>query len=109
MKVRFTALSISSIDMKMVMMLRRKRNPATPSANSTALRIRYQEIGTPVILLIHLLQGQNDRADDRDQNQNRRHFEREKIAREQRLAHVLCCATGERAEVHGPRVGIETK
>ena len=43
MKLRFTALSISSMDMNTVMMLRRNRNPATPSANRIALRIRYQE------------------------------------------------------------------
>src|SRR5580704_11884110 len=49
MKLRLTAFSISSIDMKTVMMLRRNRNPATPSTKSTALRIRYQERGTPVI------------------------------------------------------------
>src|SRR5258706_13568959 len=104
MKVRLTALSISSIDMKIVIMFRRKRNPATPSTKRTALRIRYQEMGTPVILiprrwprngpdfvlsqtgvetsldaartsayatnsLIHLLQGQHDRADNGDQDQ----------------------------------------
>src|SRR6266403_115393 len=39
---------MSSIDMNTVMMLRRNRNPATPSTNSTALRMRYQERGTPV-------------------------------------------------------------
>src|ERR1035438_3529173 len=38
--VRLTALSISSIDMKMVMMLRLIRNPATPQANRIALRTR---------------------------------------------------------------------
>ena len=46
MKLRFTALSISSIDMNTVMMLRRNRNPATPSTNRIALRVRYQESGT---------------------------------------------------------------
>ncbi len=46
MKLRLTALSISSMDMNTVMMLRRNRNPATPSANRIALRIRYQESGT---------------------------------------------------------------
>src|SRR5208283_6168367 len=39
-------LSISSMDMKMVMMLRRKRKPATPSANRMALRVRNQDMGT---------------------------------------------------------------
>src|SRR5262249_20326757 len=40
-KVRFTALSISSIDMKIVMMFRFSRKPITPRQNSIALRIRY--------------------------------------------------------------------
>ena len=34
------------MDMNTVMMLRRNRKPATPSANSIALSVRYQEIGT---------------------------------------------------------------
>src|SRR5262249_30596894 len=38
--VKFTALSISSIDMKIVMILRLIRNPATPQANRIALRTR---------------------------------------------------------------------
>src|SRR5271169_4368160 len=38
--VRFTALSISSIDMKIVMMLRLIRNPVTPQANRIPLRMR---------------------------------------------------------------------
>src|ERR1700751_4187113 len=37
---RFTPLSINSIDMKMVMMLRLIRNPATPQANRMPLKIR---------------------------------------------------------------------
>jgi len=44
-KLRFTAFSISSIDMKMVMMLRLSRKPSTPRENNTALRMRYQDSG----------------------------------------------------------------
>ena len=44
-KLRFTAFSISSIDIKMVMMLRLSRKPNTPSENRIALRMRYQERG----------------------------------------------------------------
>src|ERR1022692_3152918 len=53
-----------------VMTLRRRRNPATPRVNNTALRIRYQESGTPVMLL-HLLLRQNHRAQNGDQDQHR--------------------------------------
>src|SRR5215472_3678479 len=49
-KVRLTALSINSIDMKMVMMLRLRRKLATPTEKSTAARTRYQEIGTTVAM-----------------------------------------------------------
>src|SRR3954471_19727901 len=103
MKLRLTAFSMSSIDMNRVMMLRRNRNPATPSMKSTALRIRYQEIGTPVIL-VHLLHRENYGADDRDQNQQRGHFERQQVSGEQRAADVLGCTAGESAEVDGCRV-----
>src|SRR5947207_8508260 len=88
MKVRFTALSISSIDMKMVMIFRRKRNPATPSANNTALRMRYQERGTPVIGLIHLLQSEHDRPQNGDQDQHGSHFEGQQISRERSEEHT---------------------
>src|SRR5205807_2450916 len=37
---RFTPLSISSMDIKMVMMLRLIKNPVTPHANRIALRTR---------------------------------------------------------------------
>jgi hypothetical protein len=36
MKFRLAAFRISSIDMKMTMMLRRERTPATPMMNSSA-------------------------------------------------------------------------
>src|ERR1035441_5865798 len=49
-KLRFTAFSISSMDMNTVMTLRRNRKPATPRANKIALRVRNQEIGTWVII-----------------------------------------------------------
>src|SRR5208282_834631 len=39
-KERFTPLSINSIDIKMVMILRLIRNPVTPQANRMPLRIR---------------------------------------------------------------------
>src|SRR5450631_1855574 len=103
MKLRLTALSISSIDMKSVMMLRRNKNPATPSTNNTALRMRYQDKGTPV-MSIHFLSRQHDGADDCDQDQYRGHFEGQQVSREERLADVLRRTAREAAEVDRPRV-----
>jgi hypothetical protein len=40
MKERFTAFSINSMDMKMIRAFRRKRTPATPIRNSSALKPR---------------------------------------------------------------------
>ena len=40
--VRFTAFSISSIDISMLMAFRRARNPKVPIANSRPERIRYE-------------------------------------------------------------------
>src|SRR5579864_7671049 len=45
-KARLTALSISSMDMKMVRMLRLKINAITPNPNKTALSTRKYEVGT---------------------------------------------------------------
>src|ERR1039457_23787 len=99
MKLRFTALSISSMDMNTVITLRRSTKPETPSANSTALRIRYQEMGTPVILL-QLLSRQHHGAQNGDQNEDRHHLERQQKLREQRAAHVERGAVPEGAEMH---------
>src|SRR5438045_2100372 len=96
---------MSSIDMNRVMMFRRKRNPATPSANSTALRIRYQEIGTPVIVLFHLLKSEDHCSDYGDEDEDGGDFKRQQVTGKQRLAHVLRSAAGEGAEVHRARVG----
>src|SRR5262245_39104009 len=109
MKLKFTALSISSIDMNTVMIFRRNKKPATPRVNRTALRIRYQERGTPVIdttprtrnhprseirnptslFSLQFLSRQNDRSNNSDQNQDGRYLERQQIPREQRLADIL--------------------
>src|SRR5687767_4343945 len=90
--------------MKIVMMFRRKINPATPSTNRTALRIRYQEIGTPVMLLIHLLQREHNGSDDSDQNQYGGNLKGQQIARKQRLTDILRRPAGESAEVNRRRM-----
>src|ERR1035438_9504131 len=100
MKVRFTALSISSIDMKTVITLRRRMNPAIPRLNNTALRIRYQESGTPADMLLHLLLRQNHRAQNGDQDQHRNHFEWQQILGEQRAPDIQRRAMLEPAEAH---------
>src|ERR1700761_1050518 len=81
MKLRFTALSMSSMDMNTVMMLLRKRNPATPIANRTALRMRYQDKGTGGIcgMLIDLPLRENYGAENGDENQNGDNLERQEI------------------------------
>src|SRR5579884_2928166 len=45
-KVRLTALSINSTDMNTISADRRTSTPTVPSANSTALRLRYSGAGT---------------------------------------------------------------
>src|SRR5581483_4472964 len=104
MKVRLTAFNISSIDIKMVMMLRRLMKPAMPIAKSTALRIRYQERGTEVIL-VDLLSAEHDGADERDQDQNRDDFEGEQIIGEEQTADLGGTARGEYAESDARQVG----
>src|SRR5256885_8879200 len=99
MKLRSTAFSISSMDMNTVMILRRNRNPATPSTNNTALSVRNQEIGTPVILF-QFLTRQNNGADNRDQNQDRSHFEGQQIGGEQGIADIASGTAGEAAEMY---------
>src|ERR1039457_3588069 len=86
MKLRFTALSINSMDINTVITLRRSTKPEIPSANSTALRIRYQEIGTPVILL-QLLSRKHDGAQDGYQDQHRHYLEGKQELSKERAAY----------------------
>src|SRR5580700_9085881 len=103
MKLRLTAFNISSIDMNTVITLRRNRNPAMPSVNNTALRIRYQESGTPADMLLHLLLRQHHRAQNSDQDQHRNHFEGQQILGEERAPYVERGAVLEPAEAHVAR------
>ncbi len=53
MKFRFAAFRISSMDMKMTMMLRRVSTPATPMANSSARDDqKLREVWVPHALLM---------------------------------------------------------
>src|SRR5579862_10000962 len=87
------------MDINTVMILRRSRKPEAPSANNTALRIRYHERGTPVIS-IELLAGQHHRAQNGDQDQHGYHLEGQQVLREKRAANVRRSPVPEGAEMH---------
>src|SRR3954464_11901948 len=76
-KLRFTALSISSTHMKMMIALRRVSTPTTPITNSTAeKRIDSPNIGAPP--------SEHHGAYDGRQQEDARQLERQQILREQR-------------------------
>src|SRR5213592_2499777 len=76
-KVRFTALSISSTHMKMMIALRRVSTPTTPIVNSTAEKNSDSaSIDSP--------SAEHDRAHDGDEQQNARELEREQVIGEER-------------------------
>src|ERR1022692_4913967 len=94
-KLRFTALSINSMDMNTVTMLRFSRNPATPSTNRTALNIRYQLTG-----IIRPPLAQHHRAHDGHQDQHRGDFEGQQKFAEQQFAYLARVIAGEQRGVH---------
>src|SRR5688572_6327803 len=69
---RFTALSISSTHMKMMMALRRVRTPTTPMVNSTAEKKMASASTLPP-------SSQDHRADDRGQQQDAGELERQQV------------------------------
>src|SRR3712207_3788495 len=77
-KDRFTALSISSTHMKMMIAFRRVRTPTTPIVNSTAEKNSASASNSPPRL------AQHDRANDRHQQQHAGHFERQQVLVEDR-------------------------
>src|SRR4051812_16410521 len=82
MKVRFTALSISSTHMKMMIALRRVSTPTTPIVNRTAEKNRDSaSIGGGVAAR------QRDRSYDGGEQQDARDLEREQIFVKQRSGH----------------------
>src|SRR5580700_7381265 len=103
MKLRFTAFSISSIDMNTVITLRRKTKPATPSANRIALRIRYQDNGTlcgSTGISVDLPSREYDCPEDRNQDQHTDHFKGQQVNFKKPLADFVSSAVLERAELH---------
>src|SRR5438093_1874361 len=75
--VRFTALSISSTHMKMMIALRRVSTPTTPIVNSTAEK--NSDSGS-----IDSPPAEDDGTDDRHEQQDARELEGEQVIREQR-------------------------
>src|SRR5215469_7954315 len=83
-RARLAALSMSSMDMKMMSGSRRMITPSTPRLNSTADSATYQEIGA-MSLAARLALGQRHHSDDGHQEQQGGHLEREQVVREQEL------------------------
>src|SRR6185437_4076619 len=83
MNVRFTALSISSTHMKMMIALRRVRTPTTPIVNSTAEKNSDSaSIGLPA-------SREGDGAYDRGEQHHARDLEREQVFMKERSGHRL--------------------
>src|SRR5690606_25003823 len=75
---RFTAFSISSMHMNRMIALRRNTTPATPRPNRIALsQSDWVIISDPPL-------GQQHRADDGDEQQDRRQLERHDVVAEER-------------------------
>src|SRR4051794_11953936 len=74
-KLRFTALSMSSIDMKMMKRLRRETTPTTPMQKSRALTIRKSWVPTMGSVSLNPALGQDHHADHGDGEQERDDFE----------------------------------
>src|SRR6187431_2595162 len=81
----FTAFSMISIDSRTVIRLRRRKTPAVPIENRTADRIRYM-FRLTMSVLAPGLSGDDDRPDHRDEDQDRGHFEGERVRREEHHA-----------------------
>src|SRR5262245_42074330 len=81
MNVRFTALSISSTHMKMMIALRRVSTPTTPIVNSSAeKKSDSASIGLSA-------SRQRDGSNDGGQQEDARHFEGEQVFMEERSGH----------------------
>src|SRR2546426_941126 len=98
MKLTLAAFIISSIDIRMMMALRRVRTPSIPMEKSSRLKTRTWLAGTGMSSLspsrypdrlLALLARQDDRADHRHQEQDRGHLERQEIVAVERLAEAL--------------------
>src|SRR5437773_3804978 len=89
MKLTLAAFIISSIDMRMMMALRRVRTPATPTENRSRLNTRawWGGIGTAVSSV--LLARQDDGADHRHEQEDRGDLERQQVVAVQGIPDLL--------------------
>src|SRR3989304_4390321 len=87
-KLRLTALSISSMDMKMTRALRRVATPATPTAKRKALRKRYAHSGT-MDLSLQLSFGEDHRPDHGREQDHRCQLEGDQVFAKEDAAHRL--------------------
>src|SRR5213596_407963 len=85
-KVRFTALSISSTHMKMMIALRRVSTPITPITNRMALK-NSDSVSIRAVPPL----AKHHRTDDRGEQQYARHLEGQQILVEQRAGERSDC------------------
>src|ERR1043166_2374192 len=102
--VMFTALSMISIDSRIVITLRRRNTPAVPIEKRIPDKTRYSLSVTTLSLLPRTTRD-DEGADHRDEDQDRRHFEREGVSVR---AVQLAADVGDAADVRDRRgVGAE--
>src|SRR6266487_5260940 len=89
MKLTFAAFMISSIDIRMMMALRRVSTPRTPMANRSRLKTRAWAGGTGTVVSSVLLARQDDGADHRHEQQHRHDLERQQEIPVERPADLL--------------------
>src|SRR5713226_2615988 len=89
-RLMFTAFSISSIDIKIMITFRRVTTPIAPIVNSTMPSHKYWLIGIIALTASsYFLFGHHHRADHGHEQQDRRDFKREHVFAEQNFAHEL--------------------
>src|SRR5579862_8947431 len=89
-RLMFTAFSINSMDIKIMITFRRVTTPIAPIVNSTMPSHRYwlvEIISVPASS--YFLLGHHHRADHGHQQQDRRDFKRQHIFAEQNFTHQL--------------------
>src|SRR5262245_22234775 len=105
MRFRLAAFIISSIDIRMMMALRRVRTPMTPIAKRSRLTTRTWPGGTGMCLSLCLrLARPDDGGDHRDQQQDGRDLERQERVPEHRLPDRFEVAAGPQRRFAGRRL-----
>src|SRR4051812_24210098 len=86
---RFAAFSMISTESRMISGDRRSITPSAPVANSSPASTTYALMSGPCIRLLARMRAQHDAADGGDEQDDRRHLEREQVVGEEELADVL--------------------